>query len=91
MQRYGDLGQNTKKWLFSSVVCCDRKPDLRQRAGRAFYFVGRNEKRLARSEPFGVWWNTSHSCHVSHLLFEQMGDELVEAAAPGEELMAGAG
>lgn len=35
-------------------------------------------------------WVLCHSCHVSHLLFEEMGDELVEAAAPGEELMAGA-
>jgi hypothetical protein len=35
MQRYGDLELNTNNWVISSFVCCDRKPDLRQKGGIA--------------------------------------------------------
>jgi hypothetical protein len=31
MQRYGDLKLNTNNWVNSFLVCCDRKPDLRQK------------------------------------------------------------
>ena len=38
-QRYGDFGVNTNNGAISSLVCCDREPDLRQRGGMGFVFV----------------------------------------------------
>lgn len=69
MQRYGGLGLKTKILPFSSIVCCDWKPDLRQRGSRAFFFVGRNEKRPARSEPLVCWVTrvTRVTCHIYFL------------------------
>ena len=34
MQRYEDYWQIPNYWLFSSPVCCDSQPDLRQNAGK---------------------------------------------------------
>ncbi len=50
MQRYGDLGLYTNNGLFSSLVCCDREADLRQRGGLSSFFVGKEEN----NDVFGV-------------------------------------
>ena len=34
MQRYGDHGLIPNIWPYSSFVCCDSRPDLRQNAGK---------------------------------------------------------
>ena len=34
MQRYGDYWLIPNNWQFSSPVCCDSQPDLRQNAGK---------------------------------------------------------
>ena len=34
MQSYGDHGLIPNNWPFSSPVCCDSRPDLRQNAGK---------------------------------------------------------
>jgi len=44
MQRYGDLRLNTNIWLFSSSVCCDSKPDLRQKGKRGIISVRKKQK-----------------------------------------------
>ena len=66
-------------------MICDKEPE-----GPSFLSEG-TKKGSREASLLGYGGTRSHSCHVSHLLFEEMGDELVEAAAPGEELMAGAG
>lgn len=50
MQRYGDLGLYANIWLFSSLVCCDREADLRQRGGLSSFFVGKE----ANNDIFGI-------------------------------------
>ena len=46
MQRYGDSGVNTNNWVNSFLVCCDRKPDLRQKGGIAVNPVALFTKKL---------------------------------------------
>jgi hypothetical protein len=44
MQRYGDLGLKTNIWMISSLVCCDREADSRQKAGMNFIIVAKDGK-----------------------------------------------
>ena len=44
MQKYGDLEVNTNIWLFYSSVCCDSKPDLRQKGERNIISVRKKQK-----------------------------------------------
>jgi len=41
MQRYGDYWLVPNNLLFSSPVCCDSQPDLRQIAGKAIISVAK--------------------------------------------------
>jgi hypothetical protein len=41
MQRYGDYWLVPNNWLFSSPVCCDNLPDLRQNAGKGLKIVAK--------------------------------------------------
>ena len=43
MQRYGDYSLIPNYWLFSSPVCCDSQPDLRQNAGKGLKIVAPNK------------------------------------------------
>ena len=42
MQRYGNLGLNRNIWMISSLVCCDREADLRQKAIMDIIIVGKD-------------------------------------------------
>ena len=55
MQRYGDFGVNTNNGAISSLVCCDRQADLRQKGGKAFDFVLKKFKIEILGDI--AWWS----------------------------------
>lgn len=54
-QRYGDFGVNTNNGAISSLVCCDRQADLRQKGGKAFDFVLKKFKIKNLGDI--AWWS----------------------------------
>lgn len=59
MQRYEDHWLNPNNWLFSSPVCCDNLPDLRQNTGKGpkivangFIYSIKSEKNAIRHLTF---------------------------------------
>ena len=55
VQRYGDFGLKTNIRVISTLVCCDREPDLRQKGGKAFDFVLKKFKIEILGDI--AWWS----------------------------------